>query len=687
MENPDLAWVVTGASGFLGTSLVKQLLEAGRTVIGVDLQAPGEDNLTFRGRSIPFVVGNGANESTLQDLLEVAPDQIIIAHLAASNLHKTSAESLAGVFGESQQVGQLISSEARTFATQVAVLGSRIRGAVVASSMDVYGHRLRVSAPPLTEASPTAPDSAYGLGKQICEAQWRAWGEACGVPVAVLRLGHMFGPFEDRSYDRVIPRWLRSARDGEPIRITGDLGRRRSYLFAPDAADVMRICGENRLAGTWNLAADPVVTLADLASACVAAADSSSPIIIEDGTSRELYQTTISSARLQSMLGKLSRTPLEEGLRQEACWLGSTPWVQKPSLRADEKSSHGPQPADASPPRRILVTGASGYLGLRVLGKLLEAPGGHEVVAVVRRPESREKLLRMIDGASSRRMEIIRGDLLEADTFSKFGDSGRYSAIVHCAATTETAGATQGVHWDMTTYWLSLNGNALPLSMLLQWRNSTDAQLPTLIAASSQSVYGLGEKVYTETAPLQPSDPYGLSKAIGEWAVSAVSGRAEDIIIRLPSLFGPDDPLPHATRLMLERSLAARNIQLTSLASGQVRKQLMFVEDAANVLLTLALSPDQVMKMTSTEDMRTAPLLLNTASLELLSIREIADCIAEAVWSIGISVKVETLDDQEGKVPSGSIMDVTRAQQLGLGGPTSFATALSAIIGMAHSDI
>jgi nucleoside-diphosphate-sugar epimerase len=197
----------------------------------------------------------------------------------------------------------------------------------------------------------------------------------------------------------------------------------------------------------------------------------------------------------------------------------------------------------------------------------------------------------------------------------------------------------------MANYWLSLNGNALPLSRLLQWRSSPDARPPTLVAGVSQSVYGLGEKIFTETAPLQPSDPYGLSKAIGEWAVSAVSGNAGDIIIRFPSLYGPDDPLPHVTRLMLERSLAGQSSQLTSLAWGQVRKQLMFVEDAAVVLVKLALSPVQVMPMPGTENMRSAPLLLNTASLELLSIREIADRITEAIRSSGISVEVETLEE------------------------------------------
>ena len=58
---------------------------------------------------------------------------------------------------------------------------------------------------------------------------------------------------------------------------------------------------------------------------------------------------------------------------------------------------------------KILVTGANGYIGMRLLMPLLEA--GHEVVALMRRPK--QFLLPAHDLA---RLTVIEGDLLKADT-------------------------------------------------------------------------------------------------------------------------------------------------------------------------------------------------------------------------------------------------------------------------------
>ena len=151
-------------------------------------------------------------------------------------------------------------------------------------------------------------------------------------------------------------------------------------------------------------------------------------------------------------------------------------------------------------PRRVLVTGGSGFIGRHVVTSLGAA--GHEVRVVDLRPYP--------DPA----VDIVVGDLARPDVVDASLDGG-VDAVVHLAAVTSVLRSVEEPEAAYRT-------NVAATALLLE--RSRQAGVGVLVFASTNAVIGpMTALAIVETAPLRPLTPYGATKAAAEMLMSAYS--------------------------------------------------------------------------------------------------------------------------------------------------------------------
>jgi GDP-4-dehydro-6-deoxy-D-mannose reductase len=143
--------------------------------------------------------------------------------------------------------------------------------------------------------------------------------------------------------------------------------------------------------------------------------------------------------------------------------------------------------------RRVLVTGAGGALGGHLTGLLSNR--GDQVFAVLRR--GRPATLKMPSG-----IEQVACDLVDFDQVQAMLSRTRPDAIVHCAG--RRAGAA--LHE-------LLSANVLGLSHLLDAASGTPVRF-LAVGSSAEYAPAADGHAITETDPLEPATPYGLSKLL-----------------------------------------------------------------------------------------------------------------------------------------------------------------------------
>jgi UDP-glucose 4-epimerase len=102
-----------------------------------------------------------------------------------------------------------------TFNVLVAARDADVERVIFTSSREAYGEVERI---PVAEDRPLIPKNAYGASKVAGEAYCRAFANAYGLDISILRLANAYGPGDQ---DRVIPIWLERARLGQDLELYG----------------------------------------------------------------------------------------------------------------------------------------------------------------------------------------------------------------------------------------------------------------------------------------------------------------------------------------------------------------------------------------------------------------------------------------------------------------------------------
>jgi UDP-glucose 4-epimerase len=308
--------LVTGAAGFIGSTLAERLLSEGADVVGIDCftdhypRSMKERNLAGAHAHPRFTFV----ESRIQDadLGRLLSDCTHVFHLAAqAGVRKSWGRDFA------------IYTENNIEATQVLLEAACGRPAieriVYASSSSVYGDHVPM---PMKEDVRPQPVSPYGVSKLAAEHLCYLYYANFGVPAVALRYFTVYGPRQRP--DMAFHKFLRAAIRQEPIVVFGDGEQTRDFTYVHDAVAATVAAAARGVAGrVYNVGGGSRVSMNDVL-AMIGRVSGRQPLVTIDpaqkGDMRHTYADTW-LARID--LGFDPKVGLEEGLAAEYQWLAS----------------------------------------------------------------------------------------------------------------------------------------------------------------------------------------------------------------------------------------------------------------------------------------------------------------------------------------------------------------------------
>jgi nucleoside-diphosphate-sugar epimerase len=305
--------VVTGAAGFIGSTLSERLVAEGHQVVGVDCFTPYYDaefkrsNLEALLDSAGFaLVQADLRECDLESLLEGAD---VVFHLAGQPGVRLS---WADGFGEY--------ASHNVMATQRLLEAAKkrsVRRVVYASSSSVYGNS---SSYPTAEGAALRPHSPYGVTKLAAEHLCTLYADNWGLPTVSLRYFTVFGPRQRP--DMAMHRLIEAALSGVPFPLYGNGQQIRDFTYVDDVVRATILAGTADVpAGTvLNVAGGSSTTMTDLIQRAASACDRSIEVRVIPAQPGDVERTGGTTSLAQELLGWRPLTDLSTGLARQVEW-------------------------------------------------------------------------------------------------------------------------------------------------------------------------------------------------------------------------------------------------------------------------------------------------------------------------------------------------------------------------------
>jgi UDP-glucuronate 4-epimerase len=307
--------IVTGAAGFVGSTLVERLLAEGRAVVGLDSFDPfypaaqKRANLAVALASdrYRFVEGDICDEAALADAFRGGADAVV--HLAA----------LAGVRPSLERPAAYADVNVRgTAAVAAAALAAGVRRMVFASSSSVYGER---EGGPFRETDAVErPISPYAATKRAGELLLHSFHATQGLSVVCARIFTAYGPRQrpDLAIRKFAERMLR----GEPIPVFGDGTAVRDFTYVDDLVDgLVRALDAELGFSILNFGAGRTVSVVAVIAALERALGRKAKIDWLPKQPGDVSRTWSDSSAARAALGYAPRVPIEAGIERFAAWL------------------------------------------------------------------------------------------------------------------------------------------------------------------------------------------------------------------------------------------------------------------------------------------------------------------------------------------------------------------------------
>lgn len=302
--------LVTGGAGFIGSWIVKALLQHGASVVRVlDNLATGKiENLSevMDNPAFQWMEGDIRHADTCQ---KATKNIDIVCHQAAlGSVPRSFADPLTT--HEVNITGFLNIC--------VAAIDNGIQRLVYASSSSVYGDSLQL---PKVEHTVGTPLSPYAVSKYANELYASVFA-AKGLPAIGLRYFNVFGPNQDPNgpYAAVIPLFLKAASQGIPAIINGDGEQTRDFTYVENVVKANLLAMTSMNAGSlnqvYNIACSDRISINDLWR--IISAISGNTIEVQHGTARtgDVRDSLADIDKAKQLLGYSPVVDVKEGLER-----------------------------------------------------------------------------------------------------------------------------------------------------------------------------------------------------------------------------------------------------------------------------------------------------------------------------------------------------------------------------------
>lgn len=308
--------LVTGATGIIGSWLVKDLLAQGAYVVALVRDADPQSELYRSGDIQRVSVISGALEDfwTLERAINEHEVEAVF-HLGAQTIVGTAHRFPLATF-EANIRGTYNLLEACRFHRGM------VQRLVIASSDKAYGEQPNL---PYTEDMPLKGRHPYEVSKSCADLIAQAYHHTYGLPVAIARCGNVYGG-GDLNWSRLVPGMIRSFLRGEPPVIRSDGTYVRDYIYVKDVARAyirLAECLDNdRVRGeAFNFSTESSLTVIELVRVIQRLMDCNhiEPQILNCAEG-EIRAQHLSAAKARAILGWQPEFELKQGLHETIQW-------------------------------------------------------------------------------------------------------------------------------------------------------------------------------------------------------------------------------------------------------------------------------------------------------------------------------------------------------------------------------
>ena len=302
-------YLVTGGAGFIGSHIVRALLEQGDFVRVLDNLSTGKpENLA--GLDVEFLEGDVRDTGMVA---KATAGIDLVFHEAAFVSVPQSMQDPLLCFDINQRGTEILLDAARR---------AGVGRVVLASSSAVYGDS---DAMPLNEDLALHPLSPYAVSKRVDELYAELYTRSFGLDVAALRYFNVYGPRQrpDSMYAAAVPIFTRRLLDGKPPTIYGDGGQTRDLVYVGDVVRANLVASEHPAAPgqVFNICTGQELRVIDLVHGLLELFPAGPAPVFSPVRQGDIYRSVGNPQKALAMLGFSPQTGLSAGLKAVVDWM------------------------------------------------------------------------------------------------------------------------------------------------------------------------------------------------------------------------------------------------------------------------------------------------------------------------------------------------------------------------------
>ena len=326
MNNKNIA--VTGGAGFLGSFVVKYLLDSGNKVTIIDDFSNGKE-LHLKGfESNPNLKIVRGDITKVDDVIKAFENCQIIIHLAVLGLRQSIKEP--------DRVNEVIVNG--TLNCLNVARKNNVELFVNCSSSEVFGSAQYV---PMNEKHPLLPETPYAASKVAQDMYVFSYGRTYGLPWTTVRPFNMYGPNSHWQGYRgeLIPKMIVRAMNKKPLVIFGEGNQTRDFIYVEDAAKgLIEIANnKNSLYKSFNMCTGKETSIKKIAETICKEFSLDPKVYIQKQAQRpgDVMRHLGDNSSFKQLTGFSPKTTIEEGIKKTVSWFKSLPFTPEELLNQE----------------------------------------------------------------------------------------------------------------------------------------------------------------------------------------------------------------------------------------------------------------------------------------------------------------------------------------------------------------